>query len=221
MNSKEFKSKYLDNKKYPVGKIVQILGAVVDVIFQKTQIPKILDSLIVNNDFEKKTFLEVSQQLGDDVVRCISMGTTSGLKRGDFVINTLSPIVVPVGKGTLGRVFNVIGDTIDNKGPVKASDYWSIHRPAPKFIEQSDNSEILETGIKIIDLLCPYAKGGKVGLFGGAGVGKTVLVQELIHNIAQEHGGVSVFAGVGERTREGNDLYYEMIEGGVIKKKPH
>ena len=218
MNSKEFKSKYLDNKKYPVGKIVQILGAVVDVIFQKTQIPKILDSLIVNNDFEKKTFLEVSQQLGDDVVRCISMGTTSGLKRGDFVINTLSPIVVPVGKGTLGRVFNVIGDTIDNKGPVKASDYWSIHRPAPKFIEQSDNSEILETGIKIIDLLCPYAKGGKVGLFGGAGVGKTVLVQELIHNIAQEHGGVSVFAGVGERTREGNDLYYEMIEGGVIKK---
>ena len=218
MNSKEFKSKYLDNKKYPVGKIVQILGAVVDVIFQKSQIPKILDSLIVNNDFEKKTFLEVSQQLGDDVVRCISMGTTSGLKRGDLVINTLSPIVVPVGKGTLGRVFNVIGDTIDNKGPVKASDYWSIHRSAPKFIEQSDNSEILETGIKIIDLLCPYAKGGKVGLFGGAGVGKTVLVQELIHNIAQEHGGVSVFAGVGERTREGNDLYYEMIEGGVIKK---
>ncbi len=204
--------------KHPTGEIVQILGPVIDVSFNKKDIPKVLDALIIFRKNSEELVLEVSQHLGDNIVRCISMGPTDGLVRGCKVINTQSPISIPVGKKTLGRMFNVVGNVIDEKKPLKDVTYWPIHRKAPSFAEQNSSNKILETGIKVIDLLCPYSKGGKIGLFGGAGVGKTVLVQELIHNIANEHGGLSVFAGVGERTREGNDLYYEMIEGGVINK---
>lgn len=202
------------------GKVYQVIGPVVDVIFNsEKQMPEINDALITKiNDV--KLYLEVSQLIGDDVVRCIAMGPTDGLARGVEVISTKKPIEVPVGQEVLGRMFNVIGETIDGQEAInyKTVKRLPIHRPPPSFQEQSNSLEIFETGIKVIDLLIPYAKGGKIGLFGGAGVGKTVLVQELIHNIATGHGGLSVFAGVGERTREGNDLYYEMIDGGVIDK---
>jgi len=197
------------------GKITQIIGAVVDVNF-KGNLPEIYTALEANNS-GNKLILEVAQHLGENDVRTIAMDATEGLKRGDNVVNTGSPISVPVGPETLGRIINVVGDSIDEKGEVKTKEKWPIHRPAPKFTDQATETEQLVTGIKVIDLLAPYAKGGKIGLFGGAGVGKTVTIMELINNIAKAHGGFSVFAGVGERTREGNDLYHEMIESGVIK----
>tara|TARA_B100001057_G_C22804520_1_gene932805 strand:- start:333 stop:1751 length:1419 start_codon:yes stop_codon:yes gene_type:complete len=197
------------------GKITQIIGAVVDVNFDG-DLPEIYTALEVNNS-GNKLILEVAQHLGENNVRTIAMDATEGLKRGDEVINTGSPISVPVGPETLGRIINVVGESIDEKGDVKTKEKWPIHRPAPKFTDQATETEQLVTGIKVIDLLAPYAKGGKIGLFGGAGVGKTVTIMELINNIAKAHGGFSVFAGVGERTREGNDLYHEMIESGVIK----
>ena len=197
------------------GKITQIIGAVVDVNFE-SNLPEIYTALEVNNA-GNKLVLEVAQHLGENDVRTIAMDATEGLKRGDEVINTGSPISVPVGPETLGRIINVIGESIEEKGEVKTKEKWPIHRPAPKFTDQATETEQLVTGIKVIDLLAPYAKGGKIGLFGGAGVGKTVTIMELINNIAKAHGGFSVFAGVGERTREGNDLYHEMIESGVIK----
>ena len=197
------------------GKITQIIGAVVDVHFD-TDLPEIYTALEVNNS-GNKLILEVAQHLGENDVRTIAMDATEGLKRGDYVTNTGAPISVPVGPETLGRIINVVGDSIDEKGDVKTKEKWPIHRAAPKFTDQATETEQLVTGIKVIDLLAPYAKGGKIGLFGGAGVGKTVTIMELINNIAKAHGGFSVFAGVGERTREGNDLYHEMIESGVIK----
>jgi F-type H+-transporting ATPase subunit beta len=197
------------------GKITQIIGAVVDVNFE-TNLPEIYTALEVNNS-GNKLILEVAQHLGENDVRTIAMDATEGLKRGDSVINTGAPISVPVGPETLGRIINVVGESIDEKGDVKTKEKWPIHRAAPKFTDQATETEQLVTGIKVIDLLAPYAKGGKIGLFGGAGVGKTVTIMELINNIAKAHGGFSVFAGVGERTREGNDLYHEMIESGVIK----
>jgi F-type H+-transporting ATPase subunit beta len=195
------------------GKIVQIIGAVVDVEFPRDGIPKIYDALTIDG---ADLTLEVQQQLGDGVVRCIALGSSEGLKRGLVAKNTGAPISVPVGKGTLGRIMNVLGQPIDEVGPVQADQHWAIHRAAPSYEDQSGSTELLETGIKVIDLMCPFAKGGKVGLFGGAGVGKTVNMLELINNIAKEHSGLSVFAGVGERTREGNDFYHEMAESGVI-----
>ena len=197
------------------GKITQIIGAVVDVNFE-SDLPEIYTALEVNNS-GNKLILEVAQHLGENDVRTIAMDATEGLKRGDEVINTGAPISVPVGPETLGRIINVVGESIDEKGEVKTKEKWPIHRSAPKFTDQATETEQLVTGIKVIDLLAPYAKGGKIGLFGGAGVGKTVTIMELINNIAKAHGGFSVFAGVGERTREGNDLYHEMIESGVIK----
>ena len=197
------------------GKITQIIGAVVDVNFE-SDLPEIYTALEVNNS-GNRLILEVAQHLGENDVRTIAMDATEGLKRGDEVVNTASPISVPVGPETLGRIINVVGESIDEKGEVKTKEKWPIHRPAPKFTDQATETEQLVTGIKVIDLLAPYAKGGKIGLFGGAGVGKTVTIMELINNIAKAHGGFSVFAGVGERTREGNDLYHEMIESGVIK----
>lgn len=199
------------------GEIVQIIGAVVDVRFDDKTLPAINDALVIKQG-EKKLVLEVANHLGDDTVRCIAMSSTDGLVRGIPVCDTGSPIKVPVGRETLGRVFNVLGETIDKGGEVNAKDYLSIHRPAPGFEEQETTTEIFETGIKVIDLLAPYPKGGKIGLFGGAGVGKTVIIMELVRNIATEHGGFSVFTGVGERTREGNDLWVEMRESGVIEK---
>ena len=198
------------------GIITQLIGAVVDVKFDG-ELPEIYTALEANNN-GNRLILEVAQHLGESSVRTIAMDATEGLKRGDKVINTAAPISVPVGPETLGRIINVIGDPIDEKGKVSTKEKWPIHRQAPKFTDQSTETEILVTGIKVIDLLAPYAKGGKIGLFGGAGVGKTVTIMELINNIAKAHGGFSVFAGVGERTREGNDLYHEMIESGVIKK---
>ena len=200
------------------GKITQIIGAVLDVRFDEGSLPEINEAIRVPLEGGNKLVVEVAQHLGDDTVRCIAMGPTDGLVRGMFAYATGAPISVPVGENTLGRIFNVLGDPIDNKPAPEGVDYEPIHRPAPSFEEQSTESEILETGIKVVDLLCPYQKGGKIGLFGGAGVGKTVLIQELIRNIATEHGGYSVFTGVGERTREGNDLYHEMTESGVIDK---
>ena len=197
------------------GKIVQIIGAVVDVEFPRESLPKVYDALRVEGE---GLVLEVQQQLGDGIVRTIAMGTTDGLKRGLDVNNTGAAISVPVGKKTLGRIMNVLGEPIDEKGPIGEDARWGIHRKAPSYEDQAAANELLETGIKVIDLVCPFAKGGKVGLFGGAGVGKTVNMMELIRNIAIEHSGYSVFAGVGERTREGNDFYHEMSEGGVLDK---
>ena len=197
------------------GRIVQIIGAVIDVEFPRDSVPKVYDALKVSN---VETILEVQQQLGDGVVRAIAMGSTEGLKRGMDVTNTGAAISVPVGKETLGRIMNVLGEPIDEAGPIGEQERMPIHRKAPSYADQAASNELLETGIKVIDLVCPFAKGGKVGLFGGAGVGKTVNMMELIRNIATEHSGYSVFAGVGERTREGNDFYHEMTESNVIDK---
>ena len=200
-----------------IGKVVQIIGPVLDIRFKQNSLPNLLNAIKI--DFNGKALIaEVSQHIGDDIVRCISMSSTDGLVRGAEAIDTGSPIKVPVGDKTLGRLFNVLGENIDEDAKAKYDRYDPIHRQAPSYDEQVTSREIFETGIKVIDLIAPYARGGKIGLFGGAGVGKTVLIQELINNIAKEHGGLSVFAGVGERTREGNDLYYEMKESGVINK---
>lgn len=200
-----------------IGKIVQIIGAVVDIRFSKENLPNLLNAIEIEND-GKKIVVEVAQHIGDDVVRCIAMSTTDGLVRGMDALDTKSSIRVPVGRETLGRVFNLLGEPVDEKPAPETKEKWEIHREAPSYEEQMASSEVLETGIKVIDLIAPYLKGGKIGLFGGAGVGKTVLIQELINNVANQHGGISVFTGVGERTREGNDLYNEMIESGVIDK---
>ncbi|KAA2283273.1 F0F1 ATP synthase subunit beta [Arenimonas fontis] len=197
------------------GKIVQIIGAVVDVEFPRENVPKVYDALKVDGT---DITLEVQQQLGDGVVRTIALGSTDGLKRNLVATNTGRAIAVPVGKGTLGRIMDVLGTPIDEAGEIKADDHWEIHRPAPSYEDQASGNELLETGIKVIDLMCPFAKGGKVGLFGGAGVGKTVNMMELINNIAKQHSGLSVFAGVGERTREGNDFYHEMKDSNVLDK---
>ena len=199
------------------GTVVQIMGPVLDIRFEEDQLPSLLNAIEVPNG-DKTIIAEVAQHIGDNVVRCIAMSSTDGLQRGTEVTDTGAPISVPVGDECLGRVFNLLGQPIDNKPDVQAQERWPIHRPAPSYEEQQPATEILETGIKVIDLICPYAKGGKIGLFGGAGVGKTVLIQELIYNIATAHNGYSVFTGVGERTREGNDLYNEMTESGVISK---
>lgn len=199
------------------GKILQVIGPVVDIRFDAEHLPSIKNAILIKTDDGQQMTAEVAQHVGDDVVRCIAMSSTDGLVRGMNCIDTGNPIEVPVGDAVLGRMFNVLGEAIDGLGEVKADKKMPIHREAPTFAEQTTQNEILETGIKVIDLLCPYAKGGKIGLFGGAGVGKTVLEQELIHNIAIEHGGRSVVAGVGERTREGNDMYYEMKNSGVLK----
>jgi F-type H+-transporting ATPase subunit beta len=205
-----------------VGKIVQIIGNVVDVQFEPGKIPPILNALRVTNptidDRPDNLVLEVAQHIGDNVVRCIAMDTTDGLMRGMPVKDTGQPIVMPVGRETLGRVLNVVGEPVDGLGPVNAKKFYPIHRPAPSFVEQDTSVKVLETGVKVIDLLVPFPRGGKMGMFGGAGVGKTVIMMEMIHNIAMHHGGISVFAGVGERTREGNDLYLEMKQSGVIAK---
>ena len=200
-----------------VGKVVQIIGAVLDVRFESEQLPKILNAVVVEQG-DRRIFSEVFQHLGDNTVRCVAMASTDGLVRGAKAVDTGAPITVPVGKATLGRLFNVLGEVVDKKEDVSREVMLPIHREPPAFDEQETSTEIFETGIKVVDLVCPYAKGGKIGLFGGAGVGKTVLIQELINNIAKEHGGLSVFAGVGERTREGNDLYHEMTDSGVIDK---
>ncbi len=199
------------------GLISQIIGPVIDIKFEEGHMPELLNAIEIH-DGDRKIMAEVAQHIGDDVVRCVALSSTDGLIRGMKAIDTGAPITVPVGNEVLGRLFNVIGETIDEKGPVNTTKTSPIHKPAPSFADQNTKSEIYETGIKVIDLIAPYTRGGKVGLFGGAGVGKTVLIQELISNIAKEHGGISVFAGVGERTREGNDLYNEMIESGVIEK---
>ncbi|MCI6869059.1 MAG: F0F1 ATP synthase subunit beta [Lachnospiraceae bacterium] len=200
------------------GKITQIIGAVLDIKFTEGKLPAIYEAIHITRTNGELLVVEVAQHLGDETVRCIAMGPTDGLVRGMEAVATGAPISVPVGEDTLGRIFNVTGDPIDNKPAPQGVKYMPIHREAPSFEEQSTSTEVLETGIKVVDLLCPYQKGGKIGLFGGAGVGKTVLIQELIRNIATEHGGYSVFTGVGERTREGNDLYHEMQESGVINK---
>ena len=200
------------------GKITQVISAVLDIKFPDGKLPDILNAITIDRGNGETLTAEVSQHLGDDTVRCIAMGSTDGLIRGMEAVDTGAPISVPVGEKTLGRIFNVLGEAVDNKPAPEGVEYMHIHRKAPAFEEQSTQTEILETGIKVVDLLCPYQKGGKIGLFGGAGVGKTVLIQELIRNIATEHGGYSVFTGVGERTREGNDLYHEMTESGVINK---
>lgn len=209
------------------GRVIQVIGPVVDVAFEAGQLPDIYNAILIkgeeqpegfNNDENINITMEAMQHLGNNAVRCVSLASTDGLQRGMIALDTGKPISVPVGEQTLGRLFNVIGETIDNQGSVNAKEYYPIHRPAPTFEEQQPSQEILETGIKVVDLLAPYSKGGKIGLFGGAGVGKTVLIMELIRNIAYEHGGYSVFSGVGERTREGNDLWLEMKESGVIDK---
>ena len=201
--------------KLTVGKVVQVMGPVVDVRFNEGELPEILNALTIPVG-ERKLTVEVAQHIGDNTARCIAMASTDGLQRGTPVTDTGAPISVPVGRETLGRIFNVLGDAVDNIPNPEAAEKWSIHRSAPSYDELATSAEIFETGIKVIDLVCPYSKGGKIGLFGGAGVGKTVLIMELINNIAKEHGGISVFSGVGERTREGNDLYCEMKESGVI-----
>ncbi len=204
-------------KRGGIGKIVQIIGAVVDVRFEKSQLPRLLNAIECDNNGQKLV-LEVAQHIGDDIVRCIAMSSTDGLVRGTDAIDTGSPIQVPVGRETLGRVFNLLGDPVDEGPAPQTENRMPIHRDAPSYEEQAASTEVLETGIKVIDLIAPYLKGGKIGLFGGAGVGKTVLIQELINNVANQHGGISVFTGVGERTREGNDLYNEMKESGVLEK---
>lgn len=201
-----------------IGKITQVIGAVLDLKFSEGKLPEINEAVEITRKNGERLVVEVAQHLGDDTVRCIAMDSTDGLVRGMDAAATGSPITVPVGEATLGRIFNVLGEPIDEKPAPTDVEYLPIHRKAPSFEEQATETEMLETGIKVVDLLCPYQKGGKIGLFGGAGVGKTVLIQELITNIATEHGGYSVFTGVGERTREGNDLYYEMTDSGVIKK---
>ncbi|HAJ74605.1 MAG TPA: F0F1 ATP synthase subunit beta [Lachnospiraceae bacterium] len=202
-----------------VGKVVQVIGPVLDVRFEHDELPALLNAIEIENEStQKKLIAEVAQQVGDNTVRCIAMSSTDGLTRGAKAVDTGSAITVPVGEECLGRVFNLLGEPVDNKPAPEASEKWVIHRPAPSYEDQMPATEILETGIKVVDLICPYAKGGKIGLFGGAGVGKTVLIMELIHNVATAHGGLSVFTGVGERTREGNDLYSEMQESGVIDK---
>lgn len=200
-----------------IGKVVQIVGAVVDIRFEKDSLPDLLNAIEIDNKGEKLV-VEVAQHIGDDIVRCIAMGSTDGLVRGIDAVDTGKAISVPVGKETLSRMFNLLGEPVDNLPAPETKERWEIHREPPTYEEQSASNEILETGIKVIDLIAPYLKGGKIGLFGGAGVGKTVLIQELINNVANQHGGISVFTGVGERTREGNDLYYEMKESGVIDK---
>ena len=200
-----------------IGKVIQITGPVLDIRFEDGKLPALLNAIELDNH-GKKLVVEVAQHIGDNVARCIAMSGTDGLVRGADAVDTGGPITVPVGEECLGRVFNLLGEPVDNKPAPKTEERWSIHRPAPSFEEQESNTEILETGIKVVDLICPYAKGGKIGLFGGAGVGKTVLIQELIYNLATAHNGYSVFTGVGERTREGNDLYGEMTESGVINK---
>ncbi len=206
------------SKKESRGKITQIISAVLDIKFPEGELPEINDAIRIPLKDETELVVEVAQHLGDDTVRCIALGPTDGLVRGMEAISTGGPISVPVGEKTLGRIFNVLGQPIDNKPAPEVDEYDPIHRAAPEYVDQATDTELLETGIKVVDLLCPYQKGGKIGLFGGAGVGKTVLIQELIRNIATEHGGYSVFTGVGERTREGNDLYHEMQESGVIDK---
>ncbi len=200
-----------------IGTVIQVIGPVLDIEFEDGCLPNLLNAIEIEND-GSKIVCEVAQHLGDSVVRCIAMSSTNGLKRGAKAVDTKRGITVPVGEETLGRVFNLLGDPIDNLPMPEVKERWDIHRPAPSYDEQNSTTEILETGIKVVDLIAPYAKGGKIGLFGGAGVGKTVLIQELINNVAKQHGGLSVFTGVGERTREGNDLYYEMKESGVIDK---
>ena len=200
-----------------IGEVVQVTGPVLDIKFGYDELPGLLNAIEIDNNGVKIT-AEVAQQIGDNTVRCIAMNSTDGLVRGTKAVDTGNPIMVPVGEECLGRVFNLLGDPVDNLPAPEAKEKWSIHRPAPSYEEQASATEILETGIKVVDLICPYAKGGKVGLFGGAGVGKTVLIQELIHNVATEHGGYSIFTGVGERTRDGNDMYNEMKESGVLAK---
>ncbi len=199
------------------GTIVQVIGAVLDIRFSPDSLPNLLNAIEIDNN-GTKLVVEVAQHIGDDIVRCIAMGSTDGLVRGMEAVDTGASIKVPVGEATLGRIFNLLGDAVDNKPQPETEEKWEIHRPAPSFEEQEASNEVLETGIKVVDLIAPYLKGGKIGLFGGAGVGKTVLIMELINNIAKQHGGISVFTGVGERTREGNDLYREMSESGVINK---
>ena len=200
-----------------IGIVTQVIGPVLDIKFDDGHLPELLNAIEINYK-DRKIVLEVAQHIGDNVVRCIAMSSTDGLPRGIEAVDTGAPISVPVGKETLGRVFNLLGEPIDNLENPKVEEHWPIHRPAPAYDEQESATEIFETGIKVVDLICPYAKGGKIGLFGGAGVGKTVLIMELINNIAKQHGGLSVFTGVGERTREGNDLYNEMKESGVLNK---
>lgn len=200
-----------------IGTIVTVIGAVLDIKFHPDHLPNLLNAIEIDNNGQKLV-VEVAQHIGDDVVRCIAMGSTDGLVRGMEAVDTGASIKVPVGKETLGRVFNLLGEAVDNKPQPETEEKWEIHRPAPKFEDQEASNQVLETGIKVVDLIAPYLKGGKIGLFGGAGVGKTVLIMELINNIAKQHGGISVFTGVGERTREGNDLYNEMTESGVISK---
>lgn len=202
----------------PVGKVLRVTGTVVDVEFTRGHTPAILNLLKIKIDDQRSSSVEVAQQLGDGLVRCIAIETMEGIARGAEVVDTGSSIKVPVGQGVLGRMFNVLGRAIDDQGPVSAADHWSIYRPAPELVRQKVEYEVQETGIKVIDLICPYLKGSKIGLFGGAGVGKTILVQELIRNIAKEHGGVSVFSGIGERTREGNELWLDMKKSGVLEK---
>ena len=199
------------------GTVVQIIGAVLDIRFEPEKLPALLNAIEIDNN-GTKLVVEVAQHIGDDIVRCIAMGSTDGLVRGTPALDTGAAITVPVGDATLGRIFNLLGEAVDNKPAPEAKERWAIHRPAPSYEEQAASSEVLETGIKVVDLIAPYLKGGKIGLFGGAGVGKTVLIMELINNVAKQHGGLSVFTGVGERTREGNDLYQEMSESGVINK---
>ena len=201
-----------------VGRVLQIIGPVLDIVFEDGHIPDLLNAIEIERENGKKLVCEVAQQLGDDIVRCIAMSSTDGMVRGMRCVDTGSPITVPVGPNTLGRMFNLLGEAIDNKPQPECEERWKIHRAPPSFEEQAGATTILETGIKVVDLITPYAKGGKIGLFGGAGVGKTVLIMELINNVAKQHGGISVFAGVGERTREGNDLYNEMTESGVLGK---
>ena len=200
-----------------VGTIVTVIGAVLDIKFHPDHLPNLLNAIEIDNNGQKLV-VEVAQHIGDDIVRCIAMGSTDGLVRGMEAVDTGASIKVPVGKETLGRIFNLLGEAVDNKPQPETEEKWEIHRPAPKFEEQEASNQVLETGIKVVDLIAPYLKGGKIGLFGGAGVGKTVLIMELINNIAKQHGGISVFTGVGERSREGNDLYNEMTESGVINK---
>lgn len=205
-----------ENKKH-IGKVTEVIGPVIDIRFKDGELPQILNAVEIDNN-GKRLVVEVAQHIGDNVVRCIAMSSTDGLVRGTDAVDTGKSISVPVGNETLGRIFNVLGEPVDELPPPETKEKWEIHRPAPSYEDQESTTEILETGIKVVDLICPYAKGGKIGLFGGAGVGKTVLIMELINNIAKQHGGISVFSGVGERTREGNDLYNEMKESGVINK---